>query len=62
MSQAWREAGPEPALEELFADPIFALLLERDRLSLASVRAAVGDAKRRLAARRLATAPERKAA
>ncbi len=37
----WAAAGPEPSLDEALAEPIVGLVLRRDRLTVADVRAAV---------------------
>ncbi|MBE0529293.1 MAG: hypothetical protein IH626_00610 [Rhodospirillales bacterium] len=41
-------AGDEPTLDEMFADPIFHLLLRRDRLTLPDVLGAIAEARGRL--------------
>ena len=38
---AWSEAGPEPEISELLADPIVHLVMRRDGLTEKDVRAAV---------------------
>lgn len=37
MRQPWSKAGTEPALSEVFADPIVQSLMKADRISLADV-------------------------
>ena len=44
INRAWLEAGTEPALAELYADPVLHLLLRRDGISLADVQRAVACA------------------
>jgi hypothetical protein len=41
-------AGDEPSLDEMFADPIFHLLLRRDRLTLPDVLGAIAEARGRM--------------
>jgi hypothetical protein len=41
-------AGDEPTLDEMFADPIFHLLLRRDRLTLPDVLGAIAEARGRM--------------
>jgi len=48
----WSEAGPEPRLSDVLADPIVHLVMRRDRLTPEDVRRAV-----RVAQARLRTAP-----
>ncbi len=38
----------EPSLDEMFTDPIFHLLLRRDRLTLYDVLGVIADARRRM--------------
>ncbi len=45
---AWSEAGLEPNLSDLLADPIVHLVIRRDRLTPEDVRAAVRVAQVRL--------------
>ena len=47
-SDKWRTAGIEPRLDEVFADPIVHLVMERDCVSHAELRAVVAQAQGRL--------------
>ena len=47
---AWSEAGPEPYIDDLLADPIVHLVMRRDRLTAEDVWAAVRVARDRLRA------------
>ena len=40
----------EPSVDEILSDPVIRLVMERDGLSDAAVRALIADARRRLAA------------
>ena len=44
----WACAGKEPSLEEVFADPVIHAVMERDGVSQAALRAAVGRAQTQL--------------
>jgi hypothetical protein len=43
----WTRAGVEPALEELLADPVLHLVMRRDGVSLAELRAVIAAARAR---------------
>ncbi len=45
-----RPAFHEPTLEEMFTDPIFHLLLRRDRLTVHDVLGVIADARQRMRA------------
>lgn len=45
-----RPANYEPSLDEMFADPIFHLLLRRDRLTMPDVLRVIAEARGRLRA------------
>jgi len=50
-SGTWSEAGEEPSLAEMLADPIVHLVMARDRLSRADVERAVAYGQRKLRSR-----------
>lgn len=50
---AWLDAGVEPDVDDLLADPLVHLVLRRDGLTVDDVRWAVADARLRLERRRL---------
>ena len=50
--QAWREAGKEPSLREVLADPLVHLVMRRDGVTLAQLEALLGRAKERAKERR----------
>jgi len=50
--QAWREAGKEPTLREILADPIVHLVMRRDGVTLAQLEAVLAHAKARAKERR----------
>ena len=54
--QSWRRNGVEPRLDELLSDPTTVALMRSDRVTDHDVRAAVGNAKLSLEARRRAAA------
>jgi hypothetical protein len=45
--QAWREAGKEPSLREVLADPLVHLVMRRDGVTLAQLEAVIARAKER---------------
>ena len=45
--QAWREAGKEPGLREVLADPLVHLVMRRDGVTLAQLEAVLARAKER---------------
>jgi hypothetical protein len=47
MNRDWSRAGIEPGLEEALADPIVLLVLRRDRLAPADVRAVIDSLRSR---------------
>ena len=47
---AWSEAGPEPKLSEMLADPIVHLVMRRDGLTMDDLHAAVRLGRARLGA------------
>lgn len=47
----WSSAGIEPRVQEILEDPIVRLVMRRDRLAAADVRAVIDEARRRLHAR-----------
>jgi hypothetical protein len=49
--QTYRSAGVEPRLDEVLADPLVHLVMARDGVGLAELRAVVADAQRRLRSR-----------
>ena len=50
-AQPWSEAGDEPDLAEMMADPIVQLVMARDHLSRADVDSAVAFGRRQLRSR-----------
>lgn len=46
MHQNWRQAGIEPAIEEMFTDPIVHAIWRRDRIGETEVRQAIARARR----------------
>ncbi len=48
MDEIYDRAGPEPRIEDMLADPIVRLTMERDRLTEHEVLAAVATARARL--------------
>jgi len=50
-AQSWSEAGDEPRLTDLLADPIVHLVMARDHLSRADVERAVAYGQRQLRSR-----------
>ncbi|MBF0095130.1 MAG: hypothetical protein HQL33_04015 [Alphaproteobacteria bacterium] len=47
----WAGAGEEPMIEDVIADPLFHLLLRRDRLTVADICAVVEEGRRSLRGR-----------
>ncbi|HKO10304.1 MAG TPA: hypothetical protein VJ487_21545 [Alphaproteobacteria bacterium] len=45
--QAWREAGKEPGLREVLADPLVHLVMRRDGVTLSQLEAVLARAKER---------------
>lgn len=45
MHQDWRRAGPEPAIDDMLADPIIHAVMRRDRIGESDVRAAIARAR-----------------
>ena len=54
--QDWRSADVEPRLEDVLADPLVHLVMARDRIGMAELRAVIADAQRRLRSRLCARA------
>jgi len=44
INRAWLEPGTEPALAELYADPVLHLVLRRDGITLGDLQRVVGRA------------------
>jgi hypothetical protein len=49
IGRKWREAGQEPTLEQVLADPIVHLLMLRDGIELAALNAVIAQARAVLA-------------
>ncbi len=45
MHHDWRQAGIEPAIEDMLADPIVHAIMRRDRIGEHDVRAAIARAR-----------------
>ena len=48
LRAAWGEAGIEPALQDVLADPLVHLVMQRDGVSMPALRAVVAAARARL--------------
>lgn len=62
VSREWLEAGKEPALADLLADPILHLVMRRDRLSMTELCNHIATARARLGLARFGDGPCRCAA
>ena len=62
MSERYRRSGCEPPLEELLADPIVQLLLERDSIDPAALRRDLCSLREKLGRARAEAAPDEAAA
>ena len=62
VSRAWLEAGKEPALTELLADPVLHLVMRRDGIAMAELCNHIATARARLGLARFGEGPCRCAA
>lgn len=62
VSRRWLEAGDEPVLAELLADPLLHLVMRRDGVSMTELCNRIAEARTRLGLSRYAAGPCRCAA